>query len=132
MGSGGGRSCWPSYCYEWEDLIAQQAQGELERTQQMQNRGMQVIDVNRLLDRLKSEIVSCAIGNTPLHAAPGEQSGVTGDIMIATITHALQSAVLDHRRPAKFTADNEQRVLEKAARFEIVQQGGDRTVRLLG
>src|SRR5437763_4157532 len=102
------------------------------QAQQMQNRGMQVIYVHRLLDRLKSEIVSCAMGDTPLHAAPGEQSSVTGHIMIATVTHALQSAVLDHRRPAKFTADNEQRVLEKAARFEIVQQGGDGTVRLLG
>lgn len=38
MGNGGGSSCWPSYCYEWEDLLAQQAQGELERTQQLQNR----------------------------------------------------------------------------------------------
>jgi hypothetical protein len=38
VGGGTGSSCWPSYCYEWEDLLAQQAQGELERTQQLQNR----------------------------------------------------------------------------------------------
>jgi hypothetical protein len=38
MGNGGGASSWPSYCYEWGDLLAQQAQGELERTQQQQNR----------------------------------------------------------------------------------------------
>ena len=83
----------------------------------MQNRGMQVIDVDRLHRRLKSEIVSGAISNTALHAAPGEQRGVSGDIVIPAITYALQSAVLDHRRPAEFTADNEQRVLEKAARL---------------
>jgi hypothetical protein len=29
---------WPPYAYEWEDLLAQQEQGELERTQQLQNR----------------------------------------------------------------------------------------------
>jgi hypothetical protein len=36
---GGSSSCqWPPYAYEWEDLLAQEAQGELERTQKLQNR----------------------------------------------------------------------------------------------
>ncbi|MGY3278154.1 hypothetical protein [Bradyrhizobium sp. S3.7.6] len=35
---GGAASAWPSYMYEWEDLLAQQAQGELERTMKQQNR----------------------------------------------------------------------------------------------
>jgi hypothetical protein len=34
----GVRSAWPSYMYEFEDLINQAAQGELERTQEQQNR----------------------------------------------------------------------------------------------
>jgi hypothetical protein len=38
MGAGSGHAVWPPYCYEWDDLLAQQAQGELERTQQLQNR----------------------------------------------------------------------------------------------
>lgn len=29
---------WPAYAYTWEDLLAQQEQGELERTMQLQNR----------------------------------------------------------------------------------------------
>ena len=29
---------WPPYAYSWEDLLAQQEQGELERTQKLQNR----------------------------------------------------------------------------------------------
>jgi hypothetical protein len=29
---------WPTYAYEWEDLLAQHEQGELEKTQQLQNR----------------------------------------------------------------------------------------------
>jgi hypothetical protein len=32
------RSAWPAYMHEFEDLLAQQAQGELERTQEAQNR----------------------------------------------------------------------------------------------
>ena len=34
----GYRSNWPAYVYEWEDLLAQHEQGELERTQAIQNR----------------------------------------------------------------------------------------------
>jgi hypothetical protein len=34
----GARSAWPSYMYEFEDLINQSQQGELERTMQQQNR----------------------------------------------------------------------------------------------
>jgi hypothetical protein len=31
-------AAWPAYSYEFEDLLAQQEQGELEKTQRMQNR----------------------------------------------------------------------------------------------
>jgi hypothetical protein len=37
-GSGGTMSTWPSYLYEFDDLVEQQKQGELERTQKIQNR----------------------------------------------------------------------------------------------
>jgi hypothetical protein len=34
----GYRAAWPAYSYEWDDLVEQAKQGELERTQQLQNR----------------------------------------------------------------------------------------------
>ena len=34
----GYRPAWPAYTYEFDDLVAQEKQGELERTQQQQNR----------------------------------------------------------------------------------------------
>jgi hypothetical protein len=37
-GAIGFRPMWPPYCYEFEDLVAQEKQGELERTQKLQNR----------------------------------------------------------------------------------------------
>jgi hypothetical protein len=37
-GIDGYRSAWPPYAYEFEDLLGQAEQGELERTQQLQNR----------------------------------------------------------------------------------------------
>ena len=56
MGNGGGSSCWPSYCYEWEDLLAQQAQGELERTQQLQNR-IRLMPSLRAISEMETAIV---------------------------------------------------------------------------
>jgi hypothetical protein len=56
MGGGGGTSAWPSYVYEWDDLLAQQAQGELERTQQLQNR-IRLLPSSREVQRM--ELVIC-------------------------------------------------------------------------
>jgi len=36
--SSGYGSTWPPYCYEWDDLVAQEQTAELERTQKLQNR----------------------------------------------------------------------------------------------
>ncbi|KRQ99255.1 hypothetical protein [Bradyrhizobium valentinum] len=39
VGAGGGSgNAWPPYCYEFDDLVAQKEQGELEQTQKIQNR----------------------------------------------------------------------------------------------
>jgi hypothetical protein len=57
MGNGGaGTSCWPAYSYEWEDLLAQQAQGELERTQQQQNR-IRLLPSLRAISEMETAIV---------------------------------------------------------------------------
>lgn len=56
MGTGTGMSAWPSYVYEWDDLLAQQAQGELERTMQAQNR-IRLLPSSRELQRMEVAIV---------------------------------------------------------------------------
>ena len=42
-------------CYEWDDLLAQQAQGELERTQALQNR-IRLLPSSRELQRMEAAI----------------------------------------------------------------------------
>jgi hypothetical protein len=37
-GGGGSSSVWPPYLYEFDDLVAQEKQGEFERTQKIKNR----------------------------------------------------------------------------------------------
>jgi hypothetical protein len=55
MGSGSGHAAWPAYSYEWDDLLAQQAQGELERTQQLQNR-IRLLPSSRDVQRMEVAI----------------------------------------------------------------------------
>lgn len=55
MGVGASRAIWPTYCYEWDDLLAQQAQGELERTQALQNR-IRLLPSSRELQRMEAAI----------------------------------------------------------------------------
>jgi hypothetical protein len=55
MGGGSGTSAWPPYAYTFEDLLAQQAQGELERTQQMQNR-IRLLPSSREVQRMEAAI----------------------------------------------------------------------------
>ena len=56
MGNGGGSSCWPAYSYTFDDLLAQQAQGELERTQQLQNR-IRLLPSLRAISEMETAIV---------------------------------------------------------------------------
>jgi hypothetical protein len=55
MGGSGGYSAWPPYAYEWEDLLAQHEQGELERTQQLQNR-IRLLPSSRDVERMEKAI----------------------------------------------------------------------------
>jgi hypothetical protein len=56
MGSGSGHAVWPPYTYEFDDLVAQKEQGELERTQQLQNR-IRLLPSSREVQRMEQCIV---------------------------------------------------------------------------
>jgi hypothetical protein len=51
----GGYAAWPAYSYEWEDLLAQHEQGELERSQQLQNR-IRLLPSSREVQRMEAAI----------------------------------------------------------------------------
>ena len=56
MSSVRGYAAWPAYSYEWDDLLAQQAQGELERTQALQNR-IRLLPSSREVQRMEQAII---------------------------------------------------------------------------
>jgi hypothetical protein len=55
LGIGGRSSPWPPYAYTFDDLLAQHEQGELERTQAMQNR-IRLLPSSREVQRMEVAI----------------------------------------------------------------------------
>lgn len=65
-------------------------------TQQMQDRGMQIMDLDALLDRFVTKIVGGAPGHAATNTAPGQPTGEAKRIVIPAII------ALGKRSPAKF------------------------------
>src|SRR5262245_36098131 len=101
-------------------IPALETEGELGvlEAQQMQNGRVDVVHVRAGFDGAKTEFVRVTENLPRLHAAAGKPHRECFDVMIA----ARGLSVLTHRRPAKFPAPNDQRVVEQAARFEIFHE----------
>jgi hypothetical protein len=70
--------------------------------EQMQDRGMQVIDVQGILNRLVTDIVSGSAGHTALHAAARHTDNLALALMIAVVIalgvgRAAKLAAQDHK-----------------------------------
>ncbi len=92
--------------------------------EQMQNRRVQIVHVNFVHRRVETEIVALADGHAAFHAAAREPHRKTIRMMIA----AVAVDVLHHRGAAKFTAPHHQRIVQHAALFEILDQGGSSAI----
>ena len=98
--------------------------------QEVQNRGVQVVDVDGLLDGRVAELVGGAVDLAALDAAAGEPDRKAPVVVVAA--HArLAARELDGRRAAELAAADHQRLLEQPALLEVGQQRRDGLVALL-
>ena len=94
------------------------------KTEQMQDRGVQVVDVDLPLDRPKAEFVRGAMHVPALDAAAGQPHGET--VMVVVAAFARQVVGEAHRqfhgrRAAELPSPNHQGVVKHAALFEVLQ-----------
>src|SRR6266542_3597892 len=68
------------------------------QAQQVQNRGVQIVDVNLVLHGLEAEIVGSAVGHASFDAAACQPHAETVGIVIATILDFHTGAGFDRRR----------------------------------
>ena len=105
-----------------EAAVVEVGQFDVIQTQQMQNRGMDVVDVGAALDGAKTDLVGSSDGLAALHSAARHPDRKAPRIVISPF------ALLVERSAAKLTAPDHERRFQQAARFEIRQQPGDRPV----
>jgi len=95
------------------------AEGELGmfKAEEVEDGGVPVVDVDGVDDAFVAELVGLAVAVAGFHAATGEPSGVAGVV----------SAICDLRirGAAKLSGEDDERVFEQAALFEIGEKARD-------
>jgi hypothetical protein len=76
----------------------------------MQDRGMQIGDMDFVFDDVEAHLVRRADRDAAFDAAAGHPHGEGLRMMIAAHAATKRDAGLDHRRAAKFTAPDDERV----------------------
>ena len=75
------------------------------------------MNVDAILDGLEAEIVGGAVGHSAADAPAGQESGEGRRIVVSTAAQLFEARVLNHRRAAKLAGDDDERVIEQAARL---------------
>ena len=89
--------------------------------QAMQDRGVQVVDVDRIPDDVVAEIVGRAVGDPGPDAAAGQPDGEAAGMMVAAVVVGRQPA-LAVDGSAELAAPDDQRVVEQPALLEVPDQ----------
>ena len=84
--------------------------------EEAQHRGMQVVDVHGILNRVVAQFIRRAKDEPGFDPAAAEPDAEAGIVMIATV------AALAHRGSAEFAGPNDQRLVQHAALFEVRDQ----------
>jgi len=77
----------------------------------VENRGLEVVDVDRVFDDVETKIVRLAIGGARFGAAAGEEHGETAGMVIASRFKALEIS-LPCDAPPEFATPDDERVFE--------------------
>src|SRR4030095_1117303 len=87
--------------------------------EQMQDRGMKVVDVNPVLDGPEAEVVGRAVGQAPFHAAAGPPHRDAGRGVVAASTPLRR---VGGGSAAELATPDDERLVEQAAALEVAQQ----------
>ena len=80
---------------------------QMVEAQQMKQGGVQIMDMDRIGDDVKSELVGLSVDVSGLDPAPGQPDAEASVVMVATVV-----ATLHHRSPTEFAAPDHERIFE--------------------
>src|SRR3974377_733022 len=108
-----------------------ECQSGMVEAQQVQQSRMQVMNVNLVFGRFKSEFIGRPMNVAAARAAAGQPHAESVMIVITAIDFSGVGArrwELDRGRAAKFAAPNYQSIFEHTALLEVGQQRADRLI----
>ena len=94
-------------------------------SQQAQNGGVQIVDMHFVLGGGETKFIRRAVDVAAAHAAARQPHAEAVMIMVASIDLAGIGAgfgQLDRRSPPELATSNDQRILQHAALFQVLQQ----------
>src|SRR5262245_26377277 len=92
----------------------------------MKHGRVEVVDVHAVFDGVVADVVRAAVDESGFDSAAGHPDRIAVGVMVAPV------AALAYRGAPEFAGPDDQRVFQKAARFEVFQQPGDRLVDFAG
>jgi hypothetical protein len=87
--------------------------------EQMQDRGVEIVDVHGVLNRIEPKFIGATMHMAFLQTATCHPYAEGPIVVIASIV-----ATLDHRCPSKFATPNNKRIIQHAQTLEVFDQGG--------
>src|SRR5438034_277146 len=93
--------------------------------EQVQHRCLQVVNVDGVLRDVVAEIVGRAVGDAGFHTAPGHPYGEAARMMVAPGFDGVPLALAGDTA-SEFASPDDERVVEKAALLEILDERGAR------
>ena len=96
-------------------------QARMVDTEQVQHRGVKVVDVHRILDDIEAEVVGFAVCHSALNPTPGHPDR-KGPRMVVAPVGLLGEPALTEDRAAELAAPYDQRIVQHAAVFQILDQ----------
>ena len=98
----------------------------------VQDGRVEVVDMDFAGDCAVAHVVGLAIGEAAFDSAAGHPGAEAFGLVFASVLLDRRGAaeILAPWGAAKFTAPHDERVFEQAARFQILEQGGDRLIGL--
>ena len=94
--------------------------------EEVEDRGVEVVDAHPVLDRLEAELVARAMRHAPLHASSRQPHGKGVRVVVA----AGLIPLLRDREAAELPPPDNERLVEQPTSVEILQERRDRAVGL--
>ena len=97
-------------------------------SEQVQDRGVEVVDRDRVLGDLVADFIRCAVRDPAFQARTGHPGGEGERVMVAT----TRADAFGERSASELARPEHERVVQEAAAFQVGEEAGTRTIEQYG